>query len=99
LAEPDIYRYRLEVLRWLPVRQHIEYRVASLVWRCQLGIASIYLIDLCRYVSGIASGHSLRSAGRGSLSVPFARTTLMQVRTFVLMARRFGMASLLSCTS
>ena len=87
----------LEVLRWLPVRQSIEYRVASLVWRCQLGIAPIYLIDVCRSVSGIASGRSLRSAGRGILSVPFARTTLMQIRAFALMARRCGMASLLSC--
>jgi len=25
--------YMLEDLRWLPVRQRIEYRVASLVWR------------------------------------------------------------------
>src|SRR6218665_1075888 len=33
--------YMLEGLRWLPVRQRIEYRVASLVWRCQLGIAPI----------------------------------------------------------
>jgi len=64
------------------VRQRIEYRVASLVWQCQLGIASNYLIDLCRSVSGIARGRSLRSAGRGVLSVPFSRTTLMQFRAF-----------------
>src|SRR6218665_1874674 len=35
------------------------------VW-CQLGIAPIYLSDLCRSVSGIMSGCSLRSTGRGS---------------------------------
>ena len=49
--------YMLEVLRWLPVRQRIEYRVASLVWRCQLGIAPIYLIifvDLCRILRVVA---------------------------------------------
>ena len=72
----------MEVLGWLPVRQRIEYRVASLVWRCQLGIAPIYLIDLFRSVSGIASGRSIRSAGKGVLSAPFSRTTLMQVRAF-----------------
>ena len=33
-------------------------------------------------MSDNASGRSLRSAGRGVLSVPFARTTLMQVRLF-----------------
>jgi len=33
-------------------------------------------------VSVIASGHSLHSAGKEVLSVPFARTTLMQVCAF-----------------
>jgi len=33
-------------------------------------------------VSGIASGRSLCSTGRGVLSVPFARASLMQVRAF-----------------
>ena len=56
------------VLRWLPIRQRIEYRVASLGWRCQLGLTPIYPIDLCRYGLGIASCHSLGSAGRGSQS-------------------------------
>src|SRR6218665_2535053 len=70
--------YMLEVLHWLPIRQRIEYRVASLVWRCQLGLALTYLIDLCRPVSGSRSSHSLRSSERGLLSVPFACTTIMQ---------------------
>src|SRR6218665_859930 len=64
------------VLHWLPIRQRIEYRVASMVWRCQLGLAPTYLIDLCRPVSG----RYLRSSERGLLSVPFARTTIMQSR-------------------
>jgi len=37
--------YMLEVLRWLPVRQRIEYKVASLMCRCQLGIAPIFTDD------------------------------------------------------
>jgi len=40
------------------------------------------LIDLCRSVSGIVSGRSLRSPGGGVLSVPFAHTTIMQTRAF-----------------
>jgi len=47
-----VTRYMLEVLHWLPVRQRIEYRVVSLVWRCHLGLAPAYLIDLCQPVSG-----------------------------------------------
>src|SRR6218665_1234351 len=72
--------YMLEVLHWLPIRQRMEYRVASLVWRCQLGLALAYLIDLCRPVSGSRSSRSLRSSERGLFSVPFARTTIMQSR-------------------
>ena len=72
--------YMLEVLHWLPIRQRIEYRVASMVWRCQLGLAPTYLIDFCRPVSDSWSNRSLRSSERGLLSVPFARTTIMQSR-------------------
>jgi len=46
----------------VPVRQRIEYRVASLVWRCQLGIAPIYLIDLCRVLHVVAP-YALREGG------------------------------------
>ena len=59
----------LDVLHWLPVRQRIQYRVVSLVWRCQLGLAPAYLRDLCRPVSGIQGSRSLRSAERGVLVV------------------------------
>ena len=56
--------YMLEVLHWLPIRQPIEYRVASMVWRCQLGLVPTYLIDLCRPVSGSRISRSLRSSER-----------------------------------
>src|SRR6218665_1605582 len=72
--------YMLEVLHWLPIRQRIEYGVVSMVWQCQLGLAPTYLIDLYRPVSGSRSSRSLRSSERGLLSVPFARTTIMQSR-------------------
>ena len=56
----------LDVLHWLPVRQRIQYRVVSLVWRCQLGLAPAYLRDLCRPVSGAQGSRSLHSAERSS---------------------------------
>src|SRR6218665_1973799 len=55
---------------------HCCLQLMSMVWRCQLGLAPTYLIDLCRPVSG----RYLRSSERGLLSVPFARTTIMQSR-------------------
>src|SRR6218665_4182215 len=91
--------YMLKVLRWLPVRQRIEYRVASFVWRFQLDIAPIYLTDLCRSVSGIASGCSLRSAGRGSSQSRLLVPLSCKPALFVLMARQCGTASLLSGAS
>jgi len=75
------------------------YRVASLVWRCQLGIAPIHLIDLCRSVSGIASGRSLSSARRGSSQSRLLVPPSCKFALFALIARRCGMASLLSCAS
>src|SRR5688572_5738585 len=41
----------LEDLHWFPVRQRIEYRVISLVRRCQLGLAPAYLMDRCQLIS------------------------------------------------
>src|SRR6218665_1809475 len=61
-----VTRYMLDVLHWPPVRQRIEYRVVSLVWRCQLGLAPTYLIDLCWAVSGVWGSRSLRFAERRS---------------------------------
>ena len=72
----------LDVLHWLPVRQRIQYRLVSLVWRFQLDLAPAYLIDLCRPVSAARGSRSLRSAERGVLAVPFARTAAMQNHTF-----------------
>ena len=60
-----VSNYMLETLHWLPIRQRIVYRIASLVWRCQLGLAPSYLRDLCRPVSGAQGSRSLRSSERG----------------------------------
>src|SRR6218665_3989637 len=72
----------LDVLHWLPFRQRIQYRVVSLLWRYQLGLAPAYLIDLCRPVSGAQGSRSLRSGERCVLVVPFACTASMQNRAF-----------------
>src|SRR6218665_440038 len=63
-----------------PCYSSMEYNVASLVLRCQLGLAPTYLMDPCRSMSGIASGCSLRSVG--ALSALFAHTTIMKTRDF-----------------
>src|SRR6218665_43128 len=41
-----VSKYMLDVLRWLPAEQRISYRIASIVWRCLLGLAPLYLREL-----------------------------------------------------
>src|SRR5688572_14818797 len=62
-----------DVLHWLPVSQRIQFRISVWVWRCQLGSAPAYLREFC-----CPTRRNLRSASRGELVVPFARTSKMQ---------------------
>ena len=71
-----------EVLHWLPCPQRIYFRISSLVWRCLLGEAPLYLRELCCPVSSCDNRRSLRSAVHGDLTVPFARTATKQRRAF-----------------
>jgi hypothetical protein len=77
-----VSNYMLDVLHWLPIRQRIEFRVSALVWRCCQGLAPIYLRELCSLTLGIQGRRQLRSADKGVLLVPFARTATMKNRAF-----------------
>ena len=74
----------LDVLHWLPIRQRIDI-VVYLVWRCQLGLAPAYLIDLCRPVSGPKVADSFVLL-RGVFWL--ARTAAMQNRAFSVVGAR-----------
>src|SRR6218665_2207532 len=67
----------LDALHWLPFHHRLIFRIASLVWRCLLGLAPAYLRDL-----GTRGGSSLPSMERGLLFVPFARTSTSQAPPF-----------------
>src|SRR6218665_617952 len=69
-------------LHWLPVRQRINYRLYTIVWRCVLGIAPTYLLELFILTSSCSGLQSLRSASRGDFVVPHARTAIKQHRAF-----------------
>src|SRR6218665_3033652 len=64
------------------LRQHIEFRVAVLVWYSIIGQAPAYITDLCRPSLSARSTRHLRSAEQGLLHVPFARTSIMQSQAF-----------------
>src|SRR6218665_2200520 len=87
----------LNVLHWHLVRPRIQYRVASLVLRCQLGLAPAYLMDLCRPVSalGARGNRYLRSAERKFWWSRFPVQRLCRTAHSL----RFGIISLRSCVS
>ena len=77
-----VSKYMLDVLNWLPAEQWISYRIASLVWCCLLGLAPLYLRELCCPLLSAMSSRSLGSSQQGLLLVPFARTSAKQSRVF-----------------
>ena len=58
----------LRQLYWLPVRQHVNYKIVTLVHRCLSGHAPSYLADNCRLVTD-AGVRRLRSADTRTLVV------------------------------
>ena len=78
----SVSSYMRDTLHWLPISQRIEYRIASLVWRCLLGCAPTYLVELCRPVSVVLARRALRSASSGKLLVPRVETSTCQRRAF-----------------
>ena len=69
--------YMRDVLHWLPVPQRIIYRVSTLVWRCIVGAAPVYLQELCCSTLNIHRRGILRSSRRAELIVPRSRTSIM----------------------
>jgi len=62
-----------DTLHWLPVSQRIQFKLCSLVSKCQHRMAPSYLVDMCIPVSA-TSGHThLRSAIHCDLVVPRTR--------------------------
>src|SRR6218665_196052 len=56
-----ISTYMRDILRWLPARQRIVYRMAALVWRCLLGLAPAYLVEFFGPIQNTRSSPSLPS--------------------------------------
>src|SRR6218665_1408391 len=58
----SISGYVRDTLHWLPIRQRIFYRVAVLVWHCLIGLAPVYMQELCCPVSTLFGRQALRSS-------------------------------------
>jgi len=63
------------VLHWLPVKQRVDYKLATLVYKSLRGQAPSYLVDDCQLIAD--SGRpQLRSAHANILTVPRTNTRL-----------------------
>ena len=71
-----ISEFMRDTLRWLPVRQRIHYRLSTIVWRSDLGIAPTYVLELFLPTSSCTGRQSLRSTSRGEFVVPYVRTAI-----------------------
>ncbi len=60
----------LKELHWLPVAQHIRYKVCLLVCKCLHGLAPPYLGCLFKPVPDVAGRSALCSSSHGDLIVP-----------------------------
>src|SRR6218665_3705115 len=88
-----VSKYMLDVLHWLSAEQWISYRIASLVRRCLLGLAPVYLRELCCPLLSSMSSRSLnRVFSWSSLLVP----PLSRSALFPWWVPRSGMCSLLN---
>ena len=81
----------LRQLHWLPVRQRIHYKLASLAFRALSGLAPDYLAGDCQLV-GDSGLRSLRSAERRVCSVPRQNSTFGD-RSFAAAGPRAGWAA------
>ena len=54
-------------LHWLPVKQRIDHKLCTLIYKCLRNVAPVYLRDMCIPVSSISGCSSLRSAAHGDL--------------------------------
>src|SRR6218665_4097129 len=77
-----ISEFMRDTLHRLPVGQRIHYRLSTILWRCVLGIAPTYLLGLFLLTSSCTGRQSLRSASRGDIVVPHARTAIKQHKAF-----------------
>jgi len=64
----------LRDLHWLPVRRHVDYKLALLVYKSLHGLAPPYLVDDCILASSDKFHRCLRSADVDTCIVPRTRT-------------------------
>ena len=78
----------LKELRWLPIQERIDFRLAALAFNCQRGAAPDYLRSELTSVSSHPGRSSLRSGASSALLTPFVRCPTIGGRSFKITAAR-----------
>ena len=71
-----------DTLHWLPIKQRIQYKIATLVYKSLNAMAPQYLKDMCLPVSALSGRQQLRSATNLDLVVPRTYTKTIGPRAF-----------------
>jgi hypothetical protein len=75
-------------LHWLQASERIDFKLATLTYRCLHGAAPSYLSCDLRRLADIASRRRLRSSASNALDVPQTRLSLVGDRMFAVAASR-----------
>ena len=78
----------LASLHWLRASERIDFKLATLAYRCLHGIAASYLSSDLRRLADIPSRRRLRSSTSNALDVPSTRLSSIGDRTFAVAASR-----------
>ena len=77
-------------LHWLPVKQRIEHKLCTLIYKCLHNVAPVYLRDMNIPVSSIWDRSSLRSAAHGDLWHQRTRTKTFGPRALRCLDHPYG---------
>src|SRR6218665_1070513 len=69
-------------LHWLHPHARIQFKIFTLIFKVQRGLALKYLVDVILHPHSASSNRPLRSPNRLDLLVPRSRTALAQSRSF-----------------
>ena len=72
----------LRDLHWLPLRQRIIFKIATLMHQCLNGLAPSYLATDCIAISSMPGRRQLRSAASGQLYISRTKTMTFRPRSF-----------------
>ena len=72
----------LRDLHWLPLRQRIIFKIATLMHQCLNCLAPSYLATDCVAISSMPGQRQLRSAASGQLYIPRTKTMTFGPRSF-----------------